>query len=244
MKKKVYKFINNSKKYVPILAQEIIETFTTEANNDNVEYSFTIDGESKGIKGDEANTYFVFDTSGDTILHKFKQSLFSKDLKDIEEESKEEKELIEDVRLFLFKVCQEITNKYKKDLKKTIRRVVLGSKYKKETVPLSKIEVVSIDIADYSSIPESYKYILRIGKMPETEINTDEVIKFVQNRQEKTGMDIDSVLSIEKQAGNPLFENVLTIESTRKFLNEISIYFFVDYSVNTAEKALESENKI
>ena len=48
-------------------------------------------------------------------------------------------------------------------------------------------------------------------------------------------MDIASVLSIEKQAGNPLFEKVISIETARKFLNEISIYFFVDYSIKVAK---------
>ena len=243
MKKQIYNYIDNDKKYVPILAKEIVETFIDEANGDNVEYSFTIDGVSKGMKGDEANTYFVFDTAGETCLDDFKKSLFAEDLKDIKEDSEEEKELMEDVRIFLFKICQVITGEYKEDLKKTIRRVVLGGKYGEETVPLDDIEVISIDIADYSSILESYKYILRIGKAPGTEIDTDEVIQFVQNRQEETGMDIDSIFSIEKQAGNPLFENVLVVEPTRKFLNEVSIYFFIDYSLNM-EEALESESEM
>ena len=55
-------------------------------------------------------------------------------------------------------------------------------------------------------------------------------------------MDINSVFSIEKQAGNPLFENVLVIEPTRKFLNEISIYFFVDYKIVVTEE--DEENRI
>jgi len=236
MKKKIYSFIDNDKKYVPLLAKEIIDTFKNEANKENVEYSYTIDGETKKIKERDANTYFVFDTVGETNLDDFKKLLFDEDLADIEENSDEEVVLMEAVREFLFKVCKTITNEYKDDLKETIRRVVLGNKHKEEKVPLSEIEVISIDVADYSSVPESFKYILRIGKNPGSEINTDEIIKFVQNRQEVTGMDIDSIFSIEKQAGNPLFENVVIIEPTRKFLNEISIYFFVDYTIITTEE--------
>ena len=231
MKKKIYNFIDNEKKYVPLIAKEIVEIFKREANGKNVEYSFTLDGDTKSIKGTDANTYFVFDTIGDTCLDDFKKLLFNEDLSDIEEESEEEKELMEDVRGFLLKVCDVITNDYKVDIEETVRRVVLGNRYDKEKVPLSSIEVISVDVADYSSVPESYKYILRIGKIPESEIDTDEVIQFIQKRQEKTGMDIDSIFSIEKQAGNPLFENVLVVEPTRKFLNEISMYFFVDYTI-------------
>ena len=250
MKKKIYSFIDNDKKYVPIIAKEIVETFENEANGENVEYSYTIDGPTKKIKNKDANTYFVFDTAGETCLDDFKKLLFHEDLADIEEGSKEEEKLMEDVRGFLFKVCNEITKEYKTELQKTIRRVVLGGKYSEEKVPLKEIEMISIDVADYSSVPESFKYILRIGKVPGTETDTDEIIQFVQNRQEKTGMDIDSIFSIEKQAGNPLFENVLVVEPTRKFLNEISIYFFVDYTITMLEeekeivrKQLESENE-
>jgi len=249
MKKKIYSFIDNPDKYVPIIAKEIVETFEEEANGENVEYSYTIDGETKKVKEKDANTYFVFDTVEETCIDNFKKLLFDKDLEHIEEGSAEEELLMEDVRNFLFEVCKYITSEYKSDIQNTIRRVVLGGKYDEEKVPLKDVEMISIDVADFSSVPESFKYILRIGKIPGTEIETDEIIKFVQNRQEVTGMDIDSIFSIEKQAGNPLFKNVMVIEPTRKFLNEISIYFFVDYTVvitdeeEEARKKFKSENE-
>ena len=243
MKKKIYSFIDNPDKYVPIIAKEIVETFEEEANGENVEYSYTIDGETKKVKEKDANTYFVFDTVEETCIDNFKKLLFDKDLEHIEEGSAEEELLMEDVRNFLFEVCKYITSEYKSDIQNTIRRVVLGGKYDEEKVPLKDVEMISIDVADFSSVPESFKYILRIGKIPGTEIETDEIIKFVQNRQEVTGMDIDSIFSIEKQAGNPLFKNVMVIEPTRKFLNEISIYFFVDYTVVITDEEEEARKK-
>lgn len=242
-KKKIYSFIDNEKKYVPIITKEIIETFENEANGENVEYSYTIDGVTKKIKERDANTFFVFDTAGETCLDDFKKLLFNEDLADIKEGSKEEEALMEDVRGFLFKICKKMTTDYKSNIQKIIRRVVLGGKYKEEKVPLENIEVISIDVADYTSVPEAFKYILRIGKIPGSEIDTDDIIKFVQDRQELTGMDIDSVFSIEKQAGNPLFKNVLVVEPTRKFLNEISIYFFVDYTVMVTDEEKEEIKK-
>ena len=172
MKKKVYNFIDNEEKYAPLIAKEIVEAFKSEANEENVEYSFTLDGETKEIKEKNANTYFVFDTVGETYLDEFKKLLFNEDLSEIKEESIEEKVLMEDVRKFLFKVCQKITNEYKDDIRETIRRVVLGNKYQEERVPLSNIEVISIDVADFSSVTESYKYILIIVKVPGSENNT------------------------------------------------------------------------
>jgi len=235
MKKKIYKFIDHVEKYAPIIAKEIVEAFVSKADGENVDYSFTVSGKDGKIQEKEPNTYFVFDTEGQTVLHKFKKALFDKDLSKIEENSKEEEKLMTDTRKFLLKVCSIINNEYHSELEETVRRVVLGGKFGKERVPLNLIEVVTVDLADYSSVPESSKYLLKIGKTPGSDINTDEVIKLIQEREEKTGMDIDTIFSIEKKAGSPLFKNVEAVILGRKFLNEICIYFFVDYSLVEAQ---------
>ncbi len=231
MKKKIYKFLDNSKKYAPTIAEEIVETFVSKANAENIDYNFTINRKTGQVYDENPNTYFVFDTDGQTVLHDFKKALFNEDLSEIEENSKEEEKLMTDVREFLLEVCNIISSKYHNKIRETTWRVILGGKVSKERVPLKTIKVITIDLADYSSVPESSKYLLKIGKIPGSDINTDEVIKFVQNRQEKTGMDIDTVFSIEKKAGNPIFKNVEAVILGRKFLNEISIYFFIDYSL-------------
>jgi len=233
MKKKIYKYLNNIEKYAPIMAKEIVDTFVERANEENVDYSFTVSRETGRIYDDdmEPNTYFVFDTEVDTVLDSFKKSLFDEDLQSIEEHSEAEEHLMADVRNFLLKVCDVIGKDYIYQVRETIRRVVLGNKHEEGRVPLNLINVVSIDLADYSSIPESSRYLLKIGKVPNSDINTDEVIKVIQDRQEKTGMDIDTVFSIEKKSGNPIFKNVEAIILGKKFLNEISIYMYVDYSV-------------
>lgn len=236
MKKKIYKFLNNAEKYAPDIAKEIVETFVSDANEDSIDYSFTISRKTGQIDTEEPNTFFVFDTIEKTILDDFKKALFDEDLSEIQEESKEEKKLMTDVREFLLKVCDIMTKKYRNKLKETIRRVILGNKVDEKQVPLDSIKVISMDLADYSSVPESSKYMLKIGKIPGSDINTDEVIIFIQNRQEKTGMDIDTIFSIEKKAGNPLFKNIEAIILGKKFLNEISIYFFIDYSVSGQKK--------
>lgn len=243
--KNIYKYLNNIEKYAPTMAKEIIDTFVNDANDENIDYSFTINRVNGQVYDEEMepNTYFVFDTEEGTVIDSFKKFLFDEDLSGIEENSKEEKKLMEDVRKFLLKVCNIIENKYYDDLRETIRRVVLGNKVDKARVPLASIDVVSIDLADYTSIPESCRYLLKIGKIPGSDINTDEVIKLIQDRQEKTGMDIDTIFSIEKKSGNPIMKNVEAIILGRKFLNEISIYFFVDYSV-VSEIKEEIEEKV
>ncbi len=252
MKYKINEFLENKEKYISPMAKEIADIFQNEANNENIDYSFSINRKTGQIYNNEsANTYFMFDTKSDTLLDRFKKALFDEDLENIEEKKIEENKLMSSVTEFLTLVCQEITLKHHNIIKETIRRVILGGRTQEDVTPLKTIKVLSIDIADYTSIPESGKYLLKIGKKPDSEINTDEVVKFIQNRQEKTGMDINSVFSIEKKAGNPMFENIISIERSRKFLNEITIYFFIDYSINfdcdndkSGDKKLESENKI
>jgi len=223
----VHELINeeNTKK----IAEEIVETFKSQASEKNVEYEFTIKKGTGKVSDNNANTFFYFDTDPDSTLDKFKKSLFGDDLKDIEESSEEEEELMTDVNVFLQSICERITIFHKEDIQEVIRRVVLGNKSEMESIPLGIIEILSIDMADFSSVPEPAKYLLRIQKMPGTEIDVDEVTIFVQ-RKEEEGQSIAATLTLEQQAGNPIFKNVMSLEKGRKFLNEISLYIYVDYS--------------
>ncbi len=225
----VHKLINveNAEK----IAEEIIETFKTQATQDNVEYEFTIKKETGDMSNNDANTFFYFDTDPDSTLDKFKKALFGDDLKDIEENSTEEEELMTDVNIFLQNICKKITVFHKKDLQEIIRKVVLGNKAKTDSIPLNTIEILSIDMADFSSVPEPAKYLLRVQKMPETEIDIDAVTIFVQEKEEE-GQSIAATLALEQQVGNPIFKNIMSIEKGRKFLNEVSLYIYVDYSFN------------
>ena len=138
---------------------------------------------------------------------------------------------MDDVNIFLQKICKNITEFHLDDIREVIRKVVLGNKSDSHAIPLNDIQILSVDIADFSSIPEPSKYLLRIGKRPDTDINTGKVTQFIQEKEEETGEDIDTIVEIEKQVGNLLFKDILTIEKGRKYLNEISIFMFVDYSL-------------
>lgn len=211
------------------IAGEIVEIFKTQASKDNVEYEFTIKKETGTISDDNANTFFYFDTTPDSILDKFKKSLFGNDLKNIKEGSEEEEELMTEVNVFLQNICKRITNFHKKEIQEVIRRVVLGNKAETNSIPLDIIEILSIDMADFSSVPEPAKYLLRVQKKVGTEIDIDEVTIFAQNKEEE-GQSFAATLALEQQAGNPIFKNVMSLEKGRKFLNEVSLYIYVDYS--------------
>ena len=90
--KKIYKLM--TKENCNKITQEVITAFINEANQENIEYEWTIQKETGKIKNKNANTFFYFDPKNNTILNKFKKALFDEDLKDLKEGSKEEKELI------------------------------------------------------------------------------------------------------------------------------------------------------
>lgn len=220
------------------IAEEIVEIFKTQANSDNVEYEFTIKEGTGKVSDNMANTFFYFDTDAGSSLDKFKKALFGDDLENVEENSEEEEELMTDVNVFLQSVCERMSNFHKKELQEVIRKVVLGDKAQTKDIPLNTIEILSIDMADFSSVPEPSKYLLKIQKMPGTEIDVDVVTIFVQKKEEE-GQSIPATLALEKQAGNPTFENIMSLEKGRKFLNEVSLYIFIDYSFQTEENAVD-----
>ena len=233
--KKIYDLM--TKENCNKITQEIITTFINEADQHNVDYEWTIKEGTGKVSSRNSNTFFYFDAKENTALNNFKKALFNEDLAEIEEGSKEEQELMNDVNIFLQKICKNITEFHFEDLREIIRKVVLGNKSDLNAIPLDNIQILSIDIADYDSIPEPSKYLLKIGKKTDTDINTGKITQFVQEKQEETGEDVNTIVEIEKKAGNLLFKDVLTIEKGRKYLNEISLYMFVDYSL--AEEIME-----
>ena len=93
------------------------------------------------------------------------------------------------------------------------------------------------DILEFLSVfndnkNESNKYFLKIGKLPDTAIDTEAVVAYVNEQQEETGKDIQIILEEEKEQNNPLFHNVIELELGRKYLYDINITLFVNYSLS------------
>ena len=230
MIRKIDKLLNN-KQITKTIAKEIAETFVNKANKENIDYSFDIAKGTGKIKTKQPNTSFYFDTTEKTSLHELKKALFDKDLKDIQPDSDEEKELIGKTREFLKNVAEEINCNYNTELKNTIRRVILPGSGE-ENIPLNEINIISIDIADFSSIPEPSKYMLKIGKISNLVITTDKITTYVHNKQEETGKSVEAIFAEEKGT-NPLFKDISSLERGRKYLYDINITFFVDYSLSS-----------
>lgn len=236
MKRQIDSFLKKEKKYASLISKEIMKQLEEEAGPENIEYSFTISRTSGKISNKDPNTFFVFDTKDGTEINNFKKALFAKDLADIQKDSPEEQEIMEKIRNFIVKICKNITENYKDKLKDIIRKAVLDNRVGEETTPLKEIEIVNIDIADFSSVPESSKYLLKIGKKPGAHIDTDYVVEYIQDKQEETGKSIKEIVDTEKMCGNPQFEDIISVEKGRKYLNDITLFMFVDYSLNLEEE--------
>lgn len=238
MDKEIYKYMKDEE-VIGKLASEIIEAFKTKMNKDTIDYSFDIAKGTGKIKVVEPNTFFNFDTEDGTTLEKFKKALFSDDLEGLTQN--EENMLIEDVSEFLKEVATEIIEKYEQEIRDTLRTNIMPKSSPKD-FPFERIFITSIDIADWSSIPESQKHLLRIGKKPGAFINTDVVITYVQSKQEDTGLSVEEIFEEEKTEKNPLFEDIVSIDQGDRYLYDITVTLFVDYSL--AEKSMEVLNAI
>jgi hypothetical protein len=229
---KIYKFMKNNKN-LKNLSDDIIDLFISEANKENIEYSFDIQKGTGKIKNKKANTFFHSDISIKYLyLNEFKKLLFNEDLKNIV--NNDEKQLISDTDNYLLKIGKRIIKNNTQILKKIIRQIVLPES-REEDIPLKNIEITKIEIMDYSSIPEPSKYLYKIGVVKGKEISPDTKTKLMQDIQDKQiefNKTAQLILKEEKERNNPLYNNITEIEQKEKYLNELNISFFVDYSLS------------
>jgi len=226
----IKKFLSN-KKNVKLIAKEISDILKDKITKEQIDYSFSIDSQYGTIKSKDPNTSISFDTDDNQTLNNLKKLLFSEELSDIEEGSKEEKDLMIDVRSFLKEVSTILNEKYYEVIENLLRKEVLNNA-KKEIIPLNAIEIISIDIADYSSIPEPAKYLMQIGKVKESAIDVDKVTEYVHNKQVETEKTVEEIFDEEKNI-NPLFDNITGLKTGTKYLYDVVITLFVDYSSST-----------
>jgi hypothetical protein len=227
MDKQIYKYLKDEET-IGKIADDIVTAFHTKMNKDTIDYSFDIAQGTGKIKNVEQNTFFNFDATEGSILYDFKKALFHEDLKELTTE--QENMLIEDVSYYLKQVSTNIMERYESDIRNCLRHNIMPNS-KVEDIPMEKIIITSIDVADWSGFGEAQKYLLRIGKKPGAFINTDVIINYIQDRQEETGKTVKEIFDIEKDENNPLFEEIISIEQGSKYLYDINVNLFVDYSL-------------
>lgn len=233
---KIWDFLNNSDHYIDALSKDIIKIFTETANARNLVCDFVVSRETGKIKERKANTSFEIDIPENTLLYQLKEALYSQDLDTEDDEQAIDYEL--KINEFFVKIGRNITEKYHNEIEETIRRILLSDSEKKN-IPLDEIVVESIEISDWSSIPEANKYLLRIGKTQLCEMDTPEIVEKIQNIQEEKGYK-SAEEAFEQEKDN--FVGVESITTIGKFLYELTIDFFVDYSIAQTPPRLNAEN--
>jgi len=210
------------------IAEEIIYRLTEEATPENMHCEYDV---SHGrVVGSSANTWFVFDTVDGEIIDEFKTNIFSFNLTDEEKEA---------VNKFKNDIIQYIKDTGIDAIRGKIREVLIPDS-DPDMMPLHEIRITDVEIVDYSSVPFYHRFLIKLKKIQGTNIDTEAVIRMLADYQEDTGeKDMDKAFKALKD--KPEFEGVLGVVQGEKFLNDVSIAIFVDYSFSeTILEAIQS----
>lgn len=177
---------------------------------------------SKGkVEGEKPNTWFSFDFKPDSTSYRFLKAMFDHDLSNEEEN---------DVDDHLTKVAQLMVDNHVDQIREVARTVVLPDP-PEEAVPMETIKVLGIEMVDYSSISDFNKRIIKYHKFPNAQSNMASVSQAVTEASDlNPNLSIEEIVNMERIAGNPAFEGILSASVGDKYLWDASIVMFVDYS--------------
>jgi hypothetical protein len=199
-----------------------IDRFRTAADYKEVgkiDFSFDV---NKGKMVDSgSNTYFLFDLPKDTTAYGFLRAQFDREITPEEEEKLQE---------FTANVCNILSEKFAGVMSGVMRKIAFNN-IRVEAIPMSNVKVYGIEFVDYSSFDESDKYTIRIAKLPGVPVNIQAVMSFIQQTKNQDGNKTASdIVEEERKKGNKIFEGVLNIEQGHKYLWDVSMSLFINYS--------------
>lgn len=185
-------------------------------------WDYKFDLVSGKIASKQANTWFMFDAKdGGELLVEFTKALYSRDLN--EEEDMAISEFMSNIALSLMDSsnCQ--------NLRDQIRKSVMPQSDPR-FFPLKEIYVEAIDIIDFAGIRDEHKHLIRWKKIPGYHLNIKKITEYINNEFDNDSVSIKDIVNQEIINANPLFDGVLGVEIGDKYLFDINISFFVDYS--------------
>lgn len=212
-------------KKIEDLALELISYMTKFKNDDEyglVDYSYTLSKENLQIEDTyNPNTWFYFDVKKGSI-QSFLKALYERELSEEEDEK---------VNKFIQKVATVINDHYSEQMRDIVRNKILKGSDPKG-LPLTPTAIRSIDIVDYSSVNEKDRYVKHITPVPGLSVDkqgiADELMK-IRDEEGDTLTD-QEIVERERNSGNPAFITVKEIQEGEKYLWDVSISIFVDYS--------------
>lgn len=184
-----------------------------------IDFNFDV---SKGKMVDsDSNTFFLFDLPQDTIAYDFLKSQFDREITTDEQEKLDK---------FTQKICDILNNKFPGIMSGVMRKVVFNN-ISEEAMPMSTVRVQGIELVDYSSFDDSDKYTMKIGKIPGVPVNMQALLSFIQQtKNQDTSKTVSNIVEEERKKGNKIFEGILGIQKGHKYLWDVSMSLFIDYS--------------
>jgi len=241
MSKDVINFISDSKNLTAI-AKDIaarIEKFKQLVDEEKdhgsfgaIDYNFNLK-KGKQAEGDrQFNTDISVDLDKESKSYEFMKLLYSQELTDEEEKQ---------VSAYVQLICERITDNHGDLIRGFIRKAVLHDAAK-ASVPLSTIKILAMDIIDFSATDEEDRYLLRFHKMPGYEVNLQNVqSKIMEIRDDEPNATVKQIVERERRAGNPVFQGILDVNKAEKYLWELNIKLYVDYSFS--DEFIEQQNQ-
>ncbi len=198
-----------------------IQQFSKDPKNaGKLDYSFDI---SKGkIQSQDANTWISFDVKENSAIHQFLKALYFREIN-------EEDNLV--INIFIQSVANALTDDCSTILKDVIRKSIMPNSDNK-AFPLNTVKICHIDLVDYSSIDDDDRHLLKIKKLPNVHINMQILTQTIAGIREKTGLSSEQIVDQERMKGNKDFDGVLEAEKGEKYLWDVGLALFVDYSVS------------
>ncbi len=193
-----------------------------------IDHNFVL--EKGKVEGDDANTNFVFDLPRNSEAYAFLKAMYAEEV----EEDDDEK-IIE----FVKEVCVRLTDEHAPVIRNTIRSKVIGDT-PEEVVPIKRLEVMAVELVDYSAVDEDDKYVMKFHKMPGVPVNMQALMAFIMNAKENDDRKTTAqVIDEERLKGNKLFEGMLGVDRADKYLWDVNIVLYADYSFS--DEFMESQ---
>jgi len=217
--KDITEYLNdNSLKYISDAIKKCLKDNPTSSK-----WDYKFDLVSGKIVNKQANTWFMFDAvDGGDILVDFMKALYSREFTSDEDVS---------VNEFMSKIALSLMNdSNSQNLRDQIRKNVMPQSDPR-FFPLKDIYIESIDILDFSGVRSDHKHLVRWKKIPGCHINIKKMTDYINSKiGDDESVSLTDIVKQEIDNANPIFDGVLGVEIGDKYLFDINISLFADYS--------------
>ena len=224
MAKDLTEYLNDETSYeIARDMAKVMDDLAASKNRDDlgkVDVNFVINTSGK-IADRNANTEILFDMPVGTTAYEFKKAMYEREITKDEE--------IE-LQKFMIRVANYLHGEFRGSLDNLLRTVITGNA-PVEDIPLSTITILDIEIVDYSSLDTEDRFTLKVFNLPGVPVDMTGVLSFIREEKEKDRTKTAiQVIEQERLKGNKMFEGVMSTQLGDKYLWEVYITMFTDYS--------------